>query len=149
MLSRRHALGGLLLGSAASVGFPARAQGERRIVLGQSAAMTGPAAQLGLQMNAGARIYFDRLNAEGGVAGRTVQLRVVDDGYEPDRGRANTEALIEKDGVFALFGYVGTPTSLAAVPLANAAAVPFFGPFTGAEALREPFSKWVFQCQGL
>jgi ABC-type branched-subunit amino acid transport system substrate-binding protein len=106
--------------------------------------MSGPAAQLGLQLNAGARIYFDRLNAEGGVAGRTVQLRAVDDGYEPDRCRANTEALIEKDGVFALFGYVGTPTSLAAVPLANAAAVPFFGPFTGAEALREPFSRWVF-----
>ena len=145
MLSRRRALHGLIAGTAAaSVGLPARSQGERRIVLGQSAALTGAAAQLGLQMNAGARIFFDRLNAEGGVAGRTIELRAVDDGYEPDRCRANTQALIEKDGVFALFGYVGTPTSLAALPLVNAAAVPFFGPFTGAEALREPFSKWVF-----
>ncbi len=144
MLSRRQALRGLLAAPAASVGLPARAQGERRIVLGQSAALTGPAAQLGLQMNAGARIYFDRLNAEGGVAGRTIELRAVDDGYEPERCRANTQALIDTDGVFALFGYVGTPTSLAALPLVNAGAVPFFGPFTGAEALREPFSKWVF-----
>ena len=145
MLSRRRALRGLLAGSAAaSVGLPAFAQGDRRIVLGQSAALSGAAAQLGLQMNAGARIFFDRLNAEGGVAGRTVELRAVDDGYEPDRCRANTQALIEKDGVFALFGYVGTPTSLAALPLINAAGVPFFGPFTGAEALREPFSRWIF-----
>ena len=145
MLSRRRALRGLLAGSAAaSVGLPALAQGDRRIVLGQSAALSGAAAQLGLQMNAGARIFFDRLNAEGGVAGRTVELRAVDDGYEPDRCRANTQALIEKDGVFALFGYVGTPTSLAALPLINAAGVPFFGPFTGAEALREPFSRWIF-----
>ena len=145
MLSRRRALRGLLAGSAAaSVGLPVFAQGDRRIVLGQSAALSGAAAQLGLQMNAGARIFFDRLNAEGGVAGRTVELRAVDDGYEPDRCRANTQALIEKDGVFALFGYVGTPTSLAALPLINAAGVPFFGPFTGAEALREPFSRWIF-----
>ena len=144
MLSRRQALRGLLAAPAASVGFPVRSQGERKIVLGQSAALTGPAAQLGLQMNAGARIYFDRLNAEGGVAGRTIELRAVDDGYEPERCRANTQALIDTDGVFALFGYVGTPTSLAALPLVNAGAVPFFGPFTGAEALREPFSKWVF-----
>ena len=145
MLSRRRALRSLLAGSAAaSVGLPVLAQGDRRIVLGQSAALSGAAAQLGLQMNAGARIFFDRLNAEGGVAGRTVELRAVDDGYEPDRCRANTQALIEKDGVFALFGYVGTPTSLAALPLINAAGVPFFGPFTGAEALREPFSRWIF-----
>ena len=145
MLSRRRALRSLLAGSAAaSVGLPVLAQGDRRIVLGQSAALSGAAAQLGLQMNAGARIFFDRLNAEGGVAGRTVELRAVDDGYEPDRCRANTQALIEKDGVFALFGYVGTPTSLAALPLVNAAGVPFFGPFTGAEALREPFSRWIF-----
>ena len=46
--------------------------------------------------------------------------------------------------MFALFGYVGTPTSLAALPLVNAAKLPFFGPFTGAEALREPFNRWVF-----
>jgi len=129
---------------AAAIALPAWAQSDRRIVLGQSAAMTGPAAQLGLQMNRGARIYFDRLNAQGGVGGRRIDLRALDDGYEPERCKANTETLIQKEDVFALFGYVGTPTSLAALPLVNADKVPFFGPFTGAEALREPFSRWVF-----
>ena len=144
MLKRRHALQRLAAGAAASLSLPALAQVERQILLGQSAALSGPAAQLGLQLNSGARIYFDRLNAEGGINGRTVQLRALDDGYEPERCRANTETLINKDGVFALFGYVGTPTSVAALPLANAAGVPFFGAFTGAEVLREPFSRWAF-----
>jgi len=143
MTNRRRALASLA-GAAASLALPAWAQSDRRIVLGQSCALSGPAAQLGVQMNRGARIFFDRLNAEGGVGGRTVELRVLDDGYEPDRCAANTDALIRKEGAFALFGYVGTPTSLAALPLVNKAPIPFFGPFTGAEALREPFSRHVF-----
>jgi len=128
--------------AAAAVSLPALAQGNR-IVLGQSAAFSGPAAQLGIQMNKGARIYFDTLNANGGIHGAQIELRTLDDGYEPDRCKANTEKFI-KDDVFGLFGYVGTPTCLAALPLVNDSKIPFFGPFTGAEALREPFSKSVF-----
>jgi ABC-type branched-subunit amino acid transport system substrate-binding protein len=128
--------------AAAAVSLPTLAQGNR-IVLAQSAAFSGPAAQLGIQMNKGARIYFDTLNANGGIHGAQIELRTLDDGYEPDRCKANTEKFI-KDDVFGLFGYVGTPTCLAALPLVNESKIPFFGPFTGAEALREPFSKSVF-----
>ena len=140
-MNRRDAIRHLAAASAV-VALPAFAQ-NNRIVLGQSAAFTGPAAQLGLQMNAGARIYFNALNTQGGVNGNTIDLRTADDGYEPDRCKANTEKFI-KDDVFALFGYVGTPTSLAALPLIVDAKTPFFGPFTGAEALRDPFHKSVF-----
>ncbi len=126
----------------ATLALPAWAQSSR-IVLGQSAAFTGPAAQLGIQMNKGAKIYFDQVNANGGINGHTIELRTLDDGYEPDRCKANTEKLIKED-VFGLIGYVGTPTCVAALPLINDAKIPFFGPFTGAEALRDPFSKWVF-----
>jgi branched-chain amino acid transport system substrate-binding protein len=133
-----------LLGAAgASVAAPSFAQSDSRIVLGQSAAFSGPAAQLGIQMNRGAKLYFDGINAGGGVNGRQIELRTADDGYEPDRCKANTDKFI-KDEVFALFGYVGTPTCVAALPLVNDAKIPFFGPFTGAEVLREPFSKQVF-----
>ena len=128
--------------TGAALALPAFAQ-NNRIVLGQSAALTGPAAQLGLQMNAGARIFFNALNGQGGVNGNTIELRAADDGYEPDRCKANTEKFI-RDDVFALFGYVGTPTCLAALPLVVDAKMPFFGPFTGAEALRDPFHKTVF-----
>ncbi len=128
--------------AGATLALPAWAQSSR-IVLGQSAAFSGPAAQLGIQMNKGAKIYFDQLNANGGINGHTVELRTMDDGYEPERCKANTEKLI-KDEVFGLIGYVGTPTCVAALPLITDAKIPFFAPFTGAEALREPFSKWVF-----
>ena len=138
-VSRRAALAHL----AALSGGAAFGQADKPLVLGQSAATTGPAAQLGIQMNQGARLYFDALNAQGGVAGRPIELRLLDDGYEPERCKANTEQFINQE-VFALFGYVGTPTSLTALPLVNATRTPFFGPFTGAQALRDPFSRSVF-----
>jgi ABC-type branched-subunit amino acid transport system substrate-binding protein len=131
------------LSAATAVAMPAFAQFDRRIVLGQSAAFSGPAAQLGIQMNRGAKLYFDAVNAAGGIHGAQIELRTMDDMYESDKCKANTEALI-KDEVFALFGYVGTPTSVAALPVINQAKIPFFGPFTGAEALRDPFSRNVF-----
>ena len=90
-----------------------------------------------------AKSAIEAVNAKGGVNGRRIELQRLDDGYEPDRCAENTRKLIADD-VFALFGYVGTPTSLAAVPLFNQAKVPFFAPFTGAESLRQPFNRLVF-----
>ena len=142
VLNRRQFSVGI--GAAALAGFGvARAQSEGRIVLGQSAAFSGLAAQLGIQFNQGAKLFFDQLNASGGVGKRMLEIRTLDDGYEPDRCAENTRKLIADD-VFALFGYVGTPTSLAAVPLFNQAKVPFFAPFTGAESLRQPFNRLAF-----
>ncbi len=113
------------------------------LVLGQSAPSTGPSAQLGIQLNRGARLYFDKVNAAGGVNGQKIELRMLDDGYEPARAKANTETFLNDD-VFALFGYVGTPTSLAALPLVKDSGIPFFGPFTGAMSLRQPALRNVF-----
>ena len=114
------------------------------IIVGQSAPMSGPAAQLGQQMNRGAQLYFNAVNAAGGINGRKIELKVLDDFYEPDATARNTKTLIEDTKVFALFGYVGTPTSLAALKIANPAGVPFFAPYSGASALREPFARNVF-----
>lgn len=140
-ISRRAAVH-RLSGAAAALALPALAQ-ERPLVLGQSAPTTGPAAQLGIQMHHGVKLYLDQFNAQGGLGGRPVELRLQDDGYEPERCKANTEQFI-RDDVFGLVGYVGTPTTLAALPLVNQARIPLFGPFTGAQALRDPLSKWVF-----
>jgi branched-chain amino acid transport system substrate-binding protein len=138
MITRRQ----IALALAGSAVTTARAQ-SRGIVLGQSAPLTGPAAQLGLQMQLGAKAYFDAVNAAGGVGGLPIVLKTLDDGYDPARCKANTEKFIQED-VFALFGYVGTPTSVAALPLVNAARIPFIAPFTGAESLRDPLNKLVF-----
>ena len=133
----------ILTAAAAACATPAVRAQTSPIVLGQSAALSGAAAQLGLQFQAGARLLFARINARGGVGGSTNQLKSLDDGYEPERCAANTKQLIA-DQVLALFGYIGTPTSLAALPLATAAKVPFIAPFTGAQGLREPFNRYAF-----
>ena len=149
-MRRRLAISSLgsLVGAAAlgTWSSQARAQtagvADDRIVLGQSAPFSGSAAQLGLQFNLGAQLHFEAVNAKGGINGRRIELQRLDDGYEPERCAANTRQFIGQN-VFALFGYVGTPTSLAALPLATEAKVPFFAPFTGAQALREPFNRYA------
>ncbi len=141
-ISRRRFSG--LVAGVAALGAPSlRAQSGNRIVLGQSAAFTGAAAQLGIQFHAGAKLFFDQLNGQGGVNNQRVEILQLDDGYEPDRCAENTNKLISAD-VFALFGYIGTPTSVAALPLAIKAEMPFFAPFTGAMGLREPFNRLAF-----
>ncbi|MEO8806357.1 MAG: ABC transporter substrate-binding protein [Burkholderiaceae bacterium] len=140
-MNRRQLIRGAAGVCIAGVATSARSQNT--IVLGQSAPFSGPASALGEQFRKGALLQFDRVNARGGVGGRHIDLQSLDDGYEPDRCAANTKKLIERD-VAALFGYIGTPTSLAALPLAVNAKLPFIAPFTGAQALREPFNRQAF-----
>jgi ABC-type branched-subunit amino acid transport system substrate-binding protein len=143
LLGRRACLRAAGATALACAGVPAFAQGANRLVIGQSAALSGPASALGEQFRIGAQLVFERVNAHGGVGGRQIELRSLDDGYEPERCAANTRKLID-GGAFALFGYIGTPTSMAALPLINAAKIPFVAPFTGAEALRTPFNRQAF-----
>src|SRR5438046_8678161 len=111
---------------------------DNRILFGQSAALEGSAAALGLGMREGILAAFNEVNAAGGVKGRRLELVSRNDGYEPDKAIENTNQLLKVDQVFALIGEVGTPTSKAAPPIATAAGVPFIGPFTGAAFLRDP-----------
>ena len=143
-LTPRRAVIGVLLGIGilSAPGSPLAAQSEANgvfadsIVFGQSAAFTGPTSELGSNMRIGILAAFEEANRRGGVQGRMLRLRSRDDGYEPEAASDNTHALIA-EGVFGLVGAVGTPTSTAAEPVASAAGVPYIGPFTGAEFLRE------------
>jgi ABC-type branched-subunit amino acid transport system substrate-binding protein len=128
----------LVLGQAAPGVFP------DRIVLGQAAVFSGPAAQLGIQMRNGIKAYFDHVNANGGVNGRRLELVTEDDRYEQSVAPGASKKLIEEQRVFALLGYVGTPTGVAHLPVVTQAKVPLVGMFTGAEALRVPFNRYVF-----
>ena len=142
MRTRRQAITTSFALAGANLALPAFSQADNVIVLGQSAPLTGPAAQLGIQFKEGAKLYFNGVNAKGGINGKTIELRTLDDGYEPEKTVANTKKFLS-DGVFALFGYIGTPTSVAALPLATEAKTPFFAPFTGAQVLREPFNRYA------
>src|SRR5205809_6200265 len=138
----------LLTALAALLTFPAIAQvpgvTTKSILLGQSAAFSGPAAQLGIQMNIGTKAYLDHINARGGVYGRKIALKTRDDRYEANLCADATTKLIEEDRVFALISYVGTPTTAAAMPIITKAKVPLVGPFTGAELLRTPVNRYIF-----
>jgi ABC-type branched-subunit amino acid transport system substrate-binding protein len=115
-----------------------------RIVIGQAAVFSGPAAQLGIQMRNGIKAYFDAVNEKGGVHGRKLELVTEDDGYEASRAPAASKKLIEEHKVFALLGYVGTPTGVQHLPVVTQAKVPLVGMFTGAEVLRVPLNRYVF-----
>lgn len=114
-----------------------------KIVFGQAAALEGPAAALGQDMRVGILAAFQEANKAGGVNGRKLELISKDDGYEPTKSIEVTKKLLDEDKVFALVGPVGTPTSSATQPIAAEMGVPFVGPFTGAEFLRNPFKPNV------
>ena len=109
----------------------------------QVAALEGPAAALGLGMQAGIQAAFEEANRAGGVHGRTIALTSVDDGYEPDKSLSAVREVIAGDAHIGFIGPVGTPTSKATQPVATDSGMPFIGPFTGAGFLRNPDLKNV------
>lgn len=114
-----------------------------KILFGQVAALNGPAQALGQGMREGILAAFGEINRTGGVNGRKLELKSIDDGYEPEKTIEAIKKIIGEDKVFALVGAVGTPTSAAGQPIATAAKVPFIGPFTGADFLRNPYNRYV------
>ena len=114
-----------------------------KIVFGQVAALNGPAQALGQGMREGILAAFEEANRAAGVGGRKLELKSIDDSYEPEKTIEATNKAIKEERVFALLGAVGTPTSKAGQPIATAAKVPFIGPFTGAEFLRNPFNRYI------
>ncbi len=114
------------------------------ITLGVSNAQTGPLSALSGEYTNGSQLFFNKMNAGGGVHGQRIDLKILDDGYDNDRAESNAKQLIERDGVFALFGFFGTGPSLRAMPVAIQAGVPFFAPYSGADALRQNPDPNVF-----
>jgi branched-chain amino acid transport system substrate-binding protein len=114
-----------------------------RILFGQVAALEGPAQALGQGMRQGLLAAFAEANRAGGVAGRKLELKSADDSYEPQKMIEAIKKMLAEDKVFAIVGPVGTPTANAGQPIATEAKVPFIGPFTGAEFLRNPYKRYV------
>lgn len=120
----------------------------REVRIGMSAAFRGTAAGLGTEFYRGAQAYYDEVNARGGVFGRALTVVGLDDGYEPLPCVKNTIQLLEKETVFFLSNYVGTPTLTRALPVIKRYAdqqIVLVGNFTGAQPQREaPYVDHVF-----
>lgn len=115
---------------------------DKEITIGSCSALEGPSQFLGTQTVAGAKAYFESVNEGGGVHGRKLRLLSSDDSYDPAKAEACFSHL-EKQGVFAMGFFVGTPTAVKYVPLAESNKIPLVGLFTGAQALYTPFRHWV------
>ncbi|BBD09061.1 ABC transporter substrate-binding protein [Desulfovibrio ferrophilus] len=118
------------------------------IVLGMSAAFSGPIRELGIELHRGAQAYFDQVNQRGGVHGNTISILALDDAYNPQKCLDNTITLIQRSKVFALFNYVGTPTTTKILPLLKRYGdrnMLMLFPLTGAEPLRRhPYVEKIF-----
>ncbi len=140
----------LILGSVcagALVASPAlraqTAKTARRVVVGQSVPLTGAADQIGLAYLNGAKIYFDAINAKNGAGGYRIDVKALDDGYDPAKAASNARQLMDQ-GVDALFGFAGTASCDAAFAVAKPAGALFFAPFAASDALHDPALGNVF-----
>ncbi|HLK05600.1 MAG TPA: ABC transporter substrate-binding protein [Candidatus Acidoferrum sp.] len=115
---------------------------DKEISIGSCSALDGPSKFLGTQTVAGARAYFESINEQGGVHGRKLRLIASDDSYDPAKADACFKHL-QDQGVFAMGFFVGTPTGVKYVPLAESNKIPLVGLFTGAQSLYTPFRHWV------
>ncbi|WLQ11651.1 ABC transporter substrate-binding protein [Hahella aquimaris] len=122
-----------------------RGVSENRVALGMSAAFSGGARELGRAMQLGVDVRIREINEKGGIHGRYIELRALDDGYEPAAAHQNVEKFMQPDGVFAMLGNVGTPTAETILPVALKDRTIVFGTFSGAALLRKsPPERYVF-----
>ena len=115
---------------------------DKEILIGSCSALEGPSHSLGVETTTGAKAYFSAINDEGGVNGRKLKLIAYDDSYDPGKTEACFERLLA-DKVFALGFFVGTPTAVKYLPLAESNKIPLVGLFTGAQTLYTPLRHWV------
>ncbi|WP_162262274.1 MULTISPECIES: ABC transporter substrate-binding protein [unclassified Acidovorax] len=144
--ARRRTALAMALGWATGTAWAQDSAGvtDGEIVIGQSCQLSGPLAALTSEVRQGSALYFDHVNASGGVRGRKIRVVAIDDAYDPKKAAENTKKLIDEDKVLALFQYAGTPPALAALPIAEERGVPFIAPFTGSDGLRQAGSRYVF-----
>src|SRR3954464_3691232 len=114
-----------------------------KILIGNSAPLSGSNAEIGKDIRDGANAYFRKVNEAGGVNGRAIEMISLDDKNDRKTAGANARALVNDRGVTALFGFGSATLSLDAMPIVVEKKVPFFAPFTGAEAIHKQ-NPYVF-----
>jgi branched-chain amino acid transport system substrate-binding protein len=130
--------------AAALCAVATAAQAQAPIRIGAFLSVTGPAAFLGDPEQKTLELYVERLNAAGGVLGRKLELVAYDSGGDAEKARTFAKRLIEQDRVDVIVGGSTTGETMAVVPLAQAAGMPFIS-LAGAVVIVEPVKKWVFK----
>ena len=143
MTSFRQQARRLLVAALAATAFAGGTTAHADITIGQTAGHTGTVASSVKEATLGARIYFDAVNASGGINGQKITLVSLDDKFDAKLAVANANTLIDQ-GVLALFLNRGTPLTQAIMPLLTEHKIPLVGPSTGAMVLHKPVHPWLF-----
>ena len=141
MHALRHATRRLLATALLAAGLAGTAHAQ--ITIGQTAGHTGTVASSVKEATSGAKMYFDAVNAGGGVNGQKITLVSLDDKFDAKLAAANAKTLIDQ-GVISLFLVRGTPLTQAIMPLLTEYKVPLVAPSTGAMSLHKPVHPWLF-----
>ena len=144
--SRRAALAALLIAAVAAPGTGHAADpgvSATEILIGNTITLQGGKNDYGVAVHSGIKLYLDSLNAAGGVNGRRIVMRTLDDDNKPATAEANARQLAQ-DGVFLLFGCIEGGPSGAVMKAASELKVPLFGPMAGPPTLRRPVQTMVF-----
>ncbi|HLO77897.1 MAG TPA: ABC transporter substrate-binding protein [Magnetospirillum sp.] len=124
--------------------FFGTAQAAESVKIGAFLSVTGPASFLGEPEKKTLEMYVDRLNKDGGIGGRKIELVVYDDGGAPDKAATFAKRLIQNDGVDLIIGGTSTGTTMAAVKVIEPAGMPFISLAAGIDII-DPVKKWVFK----
>ncbi len=128
----------LIIVTTLALFFSRKSPNIKEIRFGASLPLSGINQNLGEEVVIGSSIYFNHVNAKGGIDGKKIKFIYFDDKYEPEITQTNIKKLIGKDKVFALFDFVGTPTVKKVMPIIKNSKIPFIAPYTGASFLRNP-----------
>src|SRR6478609_2164983 len=115
-------------GAALMLALPLSLHAADKILIGQSAPLTGSNAEIGKDIRDGAAAYFKRVNESGGINGRMIDLVSLDDKNDRKTAGQNAAKLVANDNVVALFGFASSTLSLDAMPIVREKRVPFFAP---------------------
>jgi branched-chain amino acid transport system substrate-binding protein len=143
-LLNRRVVGCLLGVSAFGVAVCGPATAAETIKIGSVLSITGPASFLGDPEDKTLKLYVDKINAAGGVAGKKIELIIYDDGGDANKARTFATRLLEDDRVVAMVGGSTTGTTMAMIPVFEEAKVPFISLAGGIEVV-DPVRKYVFK----
>jgi branched-chain amino acid transport system substrate-binding protein len=116
----------------------------KEIRIGASQVLSGPLGPQTREIGAGSRLYFDSVNAKGGVFGRKIVYTTLDDGFDVPKAAENTRQLVNEDKVFLIYNNTGTGHTAAILPLVEETQTIVFGPVTGASPFRDKFNRYLF-----
>ena len=138
----------LALGVTAAIAGTARGAADPgvtadSILLGGTAPLSGPASQYA-SIARGADAYFKYVNARGGINGRKITYKYVDDGYNPAQSVPVTRQLVEQDKVFAVFNSLGTVHNVAVRPYLNSMKVPQLFVASGATTWGRDYAEYPY-----